>query len=446
MPVRASVKRCLQAAALAWLAQACSEDSKDPADQPPAVPPVMQPGVVGAQPPGGTSGTPVVPGTGAAGAPSVPQAGAPALPTDPGAMQMPPSTMTPPATEPAPDPCKDFVVSRRAPCSNDPNPCNIDSGYPGDEYCLPPPKPEEGIQVHFGPKDYKNTAEVAKYLLEPTQEFNDYGLANIPTTDEKFYNRVVYHMRPGSHHLINSIVSGHPTEGFMPKGQGCDGSRVGTLGGTQNLIYDSRPNGIVPPENEGVGYVLPGMASICFNFHRYNTTDADQLSEIWVNFYFVDEAEVTQRARWGAIIGGLGMSIRPGEEKTLTYSSTFSGVTSTPESPARIIQLFGHRHAATYRFSAWLNDTMIYDSWDWQESVTFNYDSLTDNPKIQPNGMIDAGHSGVLAVKNGDVLKYSCYIRNETDVTLTFANELYTAEMCNLFGQSVGASFNGLFF
>ena len=37
-------------------------------------------------------------------------------------------------------------------------------------------------------------------------------------------------------------------------------------------------------------------------------------------------------------------------------------------------------------------------------------------------------------------------LRNETDVTLTFANELYTAEMCNLFGQSVGASFGGFFF
>jgi hypothetical protein len=52
----------------------------------------------------------------------------------------------------------------------------------------------------------------------------------------------------------------------------------------------------------------------------------------------------------------------------------------------------------------------------------------------------------VLPVKMGDVLKYTCFVRNETSNTLTFANELYTGEMCNLFGQSVGARFFGTFF
>ena len=44
------------------------------------------------------------------------------------------------------------------------------------------------------------------------------------------------------------------------------------------------------------------------------------------------------------------------------------------------------------------------------------------------------------------MIKYSCFIKNTTNNTLRFANELYTAEMCNLFGQSVGTSFNGLNF
>jgi hypothetical protein len=351
------------------------------------------------------------------------------------------------AMEPAqPDPCKDFVVSRSKPCHNDPNPCNIQSGYPGDEYCILPPPAGEGIQVHFGPSSYTDKTEVAKYLIHPGDESNDYAVAPIPTTEEKFYNRVVYSMRPGSHHLINNIIAGHPTPGFVPEASGCPTERVGGLGGTQNLIYDSRPNGIVPPENEGLGYSLPPNASICFNYHRYNLTQADQLSEIWVNFYFVEEAEVTQRARWGAIIGGLGMSIAPGESEELTYSYTFSGVTSTEKSPARIIQLFGHRHAATYRFAAWLNDDLIYDSWDWRESVTYNFDSLTKNPAVMTANMLDGGHTGILPVKNGDKIKYTCFIRNETMNTLTFANELYTAEMCNLFGQAVGTSFSGLNF
>lgn len=342
----------------------------------------------------------------------------------------------------APDPCSGFVVSRSTPCSDDPNPCNIHSGYPGDEYCLPPPKPDEGIQVHFGPKDYTNTTEVAEYILKANEEINGYGVAPIPLTEERYYNRVVYHMRPGSHHLINSLIDSQPTPGFASAQLGCPGNQIGSLGGTQNLIYDSRPNGIVPPENEGIGYTLPANASICFNFHRYNFTDADAISEIWVNFYFVDEKDVTQHARWGAAIGGLAMNVAPHTEQDLTYSYTFSGV-DTSTNP-RIIQLFGHRHAATYHFEAWLNDDLIYDSWDWKEAITVNFDSLTNNPPIQSDMMKDGARSGVVAVKDGDELKYTCHVRNDTDAALRFGNELYTAEMCNLFGQAVGTSFGGL--
>ena len=81
---------------------------------------------------------------------------------------------------PMPDACEGFVVSRSKPCHNDPNPCNIQSGYPGDEYCLLPPPPGEGIQVHFGPSSYTDKAEVAKYLIKPSDESNDYGVAPIP--------------------------------------------------------------------------------------------------------------------------------------------------------------------------------------------------------------------------------------------------------------------------
>jgi hypothetical protein len=438
MRARADLSRhALRTLALAAFAAGCGgEDAPAAMNADGVMMPVPQPAM------------PIDPGTAGTGPAMTPmQGGAPAQPpvqtagTGGTPAEQPPAAGMAAPPDP-PDECDGFVVSRAKPCHDDPNPCNIDSGFAGDEYCLPPPAEGEGIQVHFGPSDYTDMAEVAQYLLQPGEEFNDYGLAHVPTSETRFYNRIVYQMRPGSHHLINSLVEGHPTPGFQPGGAGCPGTRVGSLGGTQNLIYDSRPNGIVPPENEGLGYQLPGNSSICFNFHRYNTTEQAQLSEIWVNIYFVDEAEVTQRASWGAIIGGLGLRIPPGDEQELTYSHEFTSA----EPNARIIQLFGHRHAATYRYAAWLNDQLIYDSWDWVESVTYNYDSLTQNPPIDPAMMRDGGHSGVLPVKTGDVLKYTCFVRNETENTLTFANELYTGEMCNLFGQSVGARFFGTFF
>jgi hypothetical protein len=59
---------------------------------------------------------------------------------------------------------------------------------------------------------------------------------------------------------------------------------------------------------------------------------------------------------------------------------------------------FGHRHVWTPRFAVWLNDDLIYDSWSWQESVTFNFDSLTTNPPIATDLKHDGAVSGVLEV------------------------------------------------
>jgi hypothetical protein len=132
-------------------------------------------------------------------------------------------------------------------------------------------------------------------------------------------------------------------------------------------------------------------------------------------------------------VGGLGMNVAPGESQTLTYTETFSG-------DGRIIQMFGHRHVWTPRFAVWLNERLIYDSWDWEESVTYNFDSLTMNPAINTDAKTDGAVSGVIDVKAGDALKFSCFIENESEMALRFSNELYGGEMCNLWGTTVGTS------
>jgi hypothetical protein len=42
--------------------------------------------------------------------------------------------------------------------------------------------------------------------------------------------------------------------------------------------------------------------------------------------------------------------------------------------------------------------------------------------------------SGRLDIQTGDTLEWECEIENTTKDTLHFANQLNTAEMCNLFG------------
>jgi hypothetical protein len=354
----------------------------------------------------------------------------------------PPAQMTAPPTAaatppPASDSCEERRVSYAKPCTSDPDPCKIASGWSGDEYCLLPPSPEQGIQIHIGPKDYKNMAEVAKYTIQPGEEFNNSVIAHIPLTENVWWNRITVHMRPGSHHWISSVVSGKPEEKFYSD-TSCGASQIGSLGGGQNLIYDNPPSGVPAPENVGLGRELPGDSSLCMNLHAYNFTDEPQLREIWINLRTVPEADVTQKASGIGMVGGLGLSLGPKQNKEATYQGTFM-------QEGRIIQLFGHRHVWTPHFAVWLNQDMIYDSWSWEESATFNYDSLTMNPAIMTEKKVDGAVSGMVPVKAGDVLKFTCFIENTSDKTLGFSNELYDGEMCNLWGSAVGTSLSGTF-
>jgi hypothetical protein len=76
-----------------------------------------------------------------------------------------------------------------------------------------------------------------------------------------------------------------------------------------------------------------------------------------------------------------------------------------------------------------------------------DYDTLTMNPPINTDGMVDGAVSGQVPVEAGDTLKFSCFIENESDPTLLrFSNELYGGEMCNLWGSAVGSGLSGTFF
>jgi hypothetical protein len=59
------------------------------------------------------------------------------------------------------------------------------------------------------------------------------------------------------------------------------------------------------------------------------------------------------------------------------------------------------------------------------------------NPDTQQTGAT----SGQLLLHPGDSLKYTCDIVNDLNITLTFKEEVYTGEMCNLFGSVAGLGF-----
>lgn len=338
--------------------------------------------------------------------------------------------------------CDDNAVASAAkPCPGNPDPCNLHSGYPGDEYCIPPPPEGKGIQIHFGPSNYNDPDEVAKYLLKPGEEFNAYGIGDIGQLQDHWYNYTQIRMRPGSHHLINTLITGADSApvGYLPSGQGCPGTTVGGFPGTQNLIRNMPPGGVEAPENVGLGSKLPGNTRLCLNHHAYNyNSDQPILREIWINVWFVDQSMVTQQAKSIFLLAGPFSGIPPHTQQVLKASSTING-------DGRIINMFGHRHAATDRFAVWKNDQLVYDSWNWQESVAFDYDSVTKNPPLDPDKKSDGASSGILPLTTGDKVNIECDVNNQTDNTLYFKNELLTGEMCILFGSSVGVAVGGGF-
>ncbi|HEX4474663.1 MAG TPA: hypothetical protein VH142_06275 [Polyangiaceae bacterium] len=324
------------------------------------------------------------------------------------------------------------VASSTKPCPDIPDPCNLKSGFEGDEYCMAAPPADKGIQIHFGPSNYTDTTETAKYTLAPGEEFNAYGIASIGTAEDKWYNRVTIHMRPGSHHLINTVVTGDNLPVGFSTG-GCPGTQIAGFPGTQNLVYDSPPQGIPAPENVGMGGELPGNASLCLNYHAYNTTNITHLREVWMNVYFVDASEVTQKEQSVFVLAGPFQGIPPGTKTELKASADIT-------EDGRIVSLFGHRHVYTDRFAVWKNEELVYDSWSWQEAAVFDYDSITNNPAPNPTAKTDGAVSGDLDVKAGDKVSIECDVNNTSSQTLTFKNELYGGEMCILFGSSLNTS------
>jgi hypothetical protein len=283
----------------------------------------------------------------------------------------------------------------------------------------------------LGPTDYADPEQLKAYVLNPGEEFNSYAFAAIPTSQDTYYAYVKMSMRPGSHHLINYVVKDKHEPGFVTGRWNCEAQAVASFPGTQNLVTEAPPQGIPAPENEGLGRLLPGNAMLCQNYHRYNFTDKPSLSEVWYNVWFIDEAAITQHDDVIILNAGPRSPIPAHTRQVLTATRTLAG-------DGRITALLGHRHAATSRFAAWLNDKLIYDSWDWIDPRIFNYDSITSNPPLDPERERDGAVSGVLRVKNGDKLKVECHVNNTTDNALAFANEIYTGEMCVLYGSAVG--------
>ena len=217
--------------------------------------------------------------------------------------------------------------------------------------------------------------------MEPGEEITNYYFVNAPNAEQHYYYRTNWRMRTGSHHMIITVMNDR-ADGWSATGDiGGAGGGSRSFGGAQRPDQD-RPSGTlaISPENQDLGERLDAKQQFSFNLHHFNLTNGPIVREVWVNVWYKPQSEVKREIDGISIFGNpADLNIPNGEHRYLHYRCDVPGNT-------RIMTLNGHRHAWTDRFGVWLiragttEEVPVYESFDYNDMPTYQYDSVTQNP------------------------------------------------------------------
>jgi hypothetical protein len=307
------------------------------------------------------------------------------------------------------------------------------------------------MQLHYGPSSYDDPDEFTRFVLQPGEERND-CLTRVTSNDEDVrFSRYSIRSRPGAHHLVMFCADADSPDGELSAcaesggifGGGCwllasQGS-IGTSSGE-----DFPPAGApIAPENQGLAFTLKARTRLRYNMHFINVGEQPLLRESWTNVYFA--TEMVEAVDAISFNGGIRMSVPPHTTQTIRVSCT---VPPEVQTPIRIVELQAHMHSHGRRLAASLREasgrtTVIYENRDWLHPLRARFDSVSSN-QGRPNGWATDGN---LLARAGDSIDYECEIANDLSAPLVYSNEVYTGEMCNLFGfyaPSLGRSWTCL--
>jgi hypothetical protein len=172
------------------------------------------------------------------------------------------------------------------------------------------------------------------------------------------------------------------------------------------------------------------------NLHFINLEDEPLLQELWVNFIYIDESEVTQYVKPITWYGGFLMNIPPGAHVTLQNPAE----SCTAPGDVRVGMMTAHAHANTLRVTTKMRaagsgeETLLFEDYDWHEPTEWRYNRAANNPAPDAELKRSGGFSGLVQTKPGDEFTWECEVQNAQSVNLTFGNRLLTGEMCNVFG------------
>jgi hypothetical protein len=323
-------------------------------------------------------------------------------------------------------------------------PCtNYHTGYDGDDRCIEPPPAGKGFQFHYGPSDYKDAAEVAKYTLAPHQEVTDCVTFPTPNDTDVYFNEYHSRMRPGSHHLLLYVQSQPLPETGKSGPSSCSlagQTDSSNLFGAQTPILDVKGLTGDASENAGLAVRIPAKQQGIMQVHFINVGDTPILREAWANVVYVDKSEVTQLGDPIFFIAGVTMSVAEGQT-TILHGTAPVPTNAGPD--FRLISATPHYHTHTSRFTVTATiggvTQTILDNFPTMhvlpEPALVDYTSTSKNPAPEPSTRTDGAASGIVHMQPGDQIDWYCTVTNDDQPNpITFANSVYTGEMCNLFG------------
>jgi hypothetical protein len=326
------------------------------------------------------------------------------------------------------------------PCKNP-----IHTEYDGDTQCLEAPDPSVGFQMHYGPSNYDDPAEVAHYLIDPSEELVDCMFMKTPNDHDVHMNNYHVRLRPGTHHMITYVQPQVVPDSKFP--EACNqGPGFTFLVGATALNTDISAVGKdAPPEYAGAAMSIPATSQAAVQMHFINTTDKPRLKEGWINALYVPDDQVKMEINPIVWLGGLGMNVQPHTVETL--QATCPAVPADPNSPTggdlSIITTVAHMHSHTTRVAAFIQRAgetekhKFYEDYNWEEPTFVYYNTVAKNDPPDPVAKKTGGDSGDFVAHPGDVLSWECEVHNDganDNLALKFSDKALTGEMCNIFG------------
>jgi hypothetical protein len=326
------------------------------------------------------------------------------------------------------------------PCANP-----AKTAFDGDTQCLDAPDPALGMQLHYGPSNYDDPAEMSNFTIAPGEELVDCMFMKTPNETDIHFNDFHVRLRPGTHHMITYVQPQVMPDSTTPVA--CNqGPGFTFLVGATAPNTDINVTGTGAPEFDGAAMLVPARSQAAVQMHFINTTDHDRLKEGWINMLYLDNDKVKMEVNPITWLGGLGMSIAPRTHVVTqggaTAASQISDCTVTPDQgDLNVIATVAHAHSHTQRVAAFIQRageterTKFYEDYNWEEPTFVYYNSVTKNAVWDPVAKTTGGLSGQLVAHPGDKLSWECEVNNDSDnLTLKFSDKALTGEMCNIFG------------